>query len=60
MNADQAPVERDLSEIVYESVDASSFVNVKEWSKFDDQIPPTRTSPKAIAADERRRYVGQT
>ena len=33
MNADQAPVEPDLSEFVYESVDASSFVNVKAWSK---------------------------
>jgi hypothetical protein len=39
MNADQAPVERDLSEFLYESIDASSFVNVKEWSKFYDQIP---------------------
>lgn len=35
----QLPVERDLSNFIYEAIDASSFINVDSWKKFFDEIP---------------------
>ncbi len=35
----QPPVELDLSTFLYESIDASTFMNVKGWSKYYDKIP---------------------
>ena len=39
MNADQLPVNKDLSSFLYEAIDASKFINVKGWSQFFDDIP---------------------
>jgi hypothetical protein len=36
---DVAPRERDLSDFLYETVDASSFINVNSWVPFFDLIP---------------------
>jgi hypothetical protein len=36
---DELPVERDLKDFIYQSIDASSFVNVNAWSGFFDEIP---------------------
>jgi hypothetical protein len=36
---DQLPVERDLQDFIYESIDASSFVDVNMWSSFFNEIP---------------------
>ena len=33
------PIEKDLSDFIYESVNASSFINVNAWSEFFDAIP---------------------
>ncbi len=35
----ELPVERDLSDFIYESIDASSCTNVNAWCKFFDVIP---------------------
>src|SRR4051794_35113455 len=35
----ELPVEKDLSDFIYESIDASSFINVNAWSEFFDAIP---------------------
>ena len=36
---DELPVERNLQGFIYESIDASSFVNVNAWSAFFNEIP---------------------
>jgi len=36
---DKLPIEKDLSDFIYESIDASSFINVNAWSEFFDSIP---------------------
>jgi hypothetical protein len=36
---DELPVERNLQDFIYESIDASSFVNVNAWSAFFNEIP---------------------
>jgi hypothetical protein len=36
---DQPPVELDLSNFLYEAVDASAFINVKGWEASFDEIP---------------------
>jgi hypothetical protein len=36
---DQLPAERNLSHFIYESIDASSFVDVDKWVPFFDEIP---------------------
>lgn len=36
---DKLPIEKDLSDFIYESIDASSFINVNTWSEFFDSIP---------------------
>jgi hypothetical protein len=36
---DLLPAERDLSNFIYESIDASSFINVNAWVPFFDEIP---------------------
>ena len=36
---DQPPVELDLSKFLYESIDASAFIHVNNWSKYFDEIP---------------------
>jgi len=36
---DKLPVERTLQDFIYESIDASSFVNVNAWSAFFNEIP---------------------
>ena len=35
---DKLPIEKDLSDFIYESIDASSFINVNAWSEFFDSI----------------------
>jgi hypothetical protein len=35
----ELPIERDLSDFIYELIDASSFINVNAWSEFFDLIP---------------------
>jgi hypothetical protein len=35
----EPPVERNLSDFIYESIDASSLINVNAWSEFFDAIP---------------------
>src|SRR5665213_136309 len=35
----QPPVELDMSNFLYEAVDASKFIDVKSWSPFFDDIP---------------------
>src|SRR5690242_4286107 len=35
----QLPAEKDLSNFIYESIDASSFINVNAWLEFFDTIP---------------------
>jgi hypothetical protein len=37
--SDQIPTEKDLSTFLYESIDASSFINVEAWAPFFDEIP---------------------
>jgi len=39
MNPDAAPKELDLSNFLYEAIDASSFIDVKSWSQYFDLIP---------------------
>ncbi|MFL5740895.1 MAG: 2OG-Fe dioxygenase family protein [Flavisolibacter sp.] len=39
VNPHTAPRELDLSQFLFESMDASSFMNIKSWSKFFDLIP---------------------
>ncbi len=39
INPNQPPVERDLSNFLYESIDTSTFMNVNGWAKFYDEIP---------------------
>lgn len=34
-----APVELNLSDFLYEAVDASPFADVKSWSQFFDLVP---------------------
>src|SRR3982751_3864293 len=36
---DKLPAEKDLSNFIYESFDASSFVNVDAWVPFFNKIP---------------------
>lgn len=36
---DSPPKELELSNFLYEAIDASSFINVKTWSPFFDEIP---------------------
>ena len=36
---DELPVERDLQDFIYESIDVSSFVNVNAWSACFNEIP---------------------
>lgn len=36
---DQLPIELNLSNFLYEAIDASKFINVKKWSPFFDEIP---------------------
>lgn len=35
----QLPAEKDLSNFIYKSIDASSFINVHAWAPFFDEIP---------------------
>ncbi|MBA2248819.1 MAG: 2OG-Fe dioxygenase family protein [Chitinophagaceae bacterium] len=35
----QQPIERDLSNFIYESIDASSFININSWKQFFEEIP---------------------
>jgi len=39
VHPDQQPVELDLSRFLYEAVDASEFINVKNWAASFDAIP---------------------
>lgn len=39
ITADQHPEELDLSTFLYEAIDASSFIDVKQWAQFYDAIP---------------------
>jgi hypothetical protein len=32
------PIEKDLSDFIYESIDASSFINVNAWCEFFDAV----------------------
>lgn len=36
---DHAPVELDLSKFLYEAIDASTFLDVRRWAPFFDEIP---------------------
>lgn len=36
---DRLPVELDLSDFLYEAVDASRFINVQDWAQYFDAIP---------------------
>lgn len=40
VNPDQPPVELNMSEFLYEAVDATQFMDVKSWSSYFDAIPP--------------------
>ena len=39
VSQNKLPAERNLSDFIYESIDASSFINVHAWSEFFDEIP---------------------
>jgi hypothetical protein len=39
VTGDHPPVELDLSNFLYEAIDASKFINVKNWVPFFDEIP---------------------
>jgi len=39
VTADHPPVELDLSNFLYEAIDASKFINVKSWVPFFNEIP---------------------
>jgi hypothetical protein len=39
LSQDRPPVELDLSDFLYESIDASKLIDVKSWSPFFDEIP---------------------
>jgi len=38
-DANRLPVELDLSTFLYDAIDASKFINLKNWSQFFDAIP---------------------
>ena len=39
ISKDRLPVERDLSQFLFEAIDASQFIDVKSWSPYFDAIP---------------------
>ena len=39
VNPGQQPVEKDLSHFIYQSIDASSFIDINSWKQFFDEIP---------------------
>ena len=39
LDPNQPPIEKDLSNFLYEAIDTSTFMNVNEWGQYYDEIP---------------------